>query len=78
MKAASARRNEIARLWRKLQALDKEVSVDQPQKRPTRQPALTTLVMELMTQVQQLQRDIESLKRQLTTQLSTGWWRLIP
>ncbi len=72
MKAAIARRNEIPRLLRKLQALEKEVSVDQPPLRKTRQPALTSLVMELMTQVQQLQRDIESLKRQLTTQLSTG------
>ncbi|HAC65107.1 MAG TPA: transposase [Cyanothece sp. UBA12306] len=72
MKKAIVRRNEIARLLKKLQALDKQVSVDQSQKRKSKQPALTTLVMELVTQVQQLQTEMESLKRQLKTQLSTS------
>lgn len=69
MKAAIARRNEIQRLEKKLQALDKQVSADKPKvKREQKTPALTTLVMELVGVVEQLQADVAWLKRQLILQ----------
>ena len=72
MKAAIARRNEIQRLERKLQSLDQEVSVAQPQKRqPKEQAALTTLVTELVEQVQGLVEEVAWLKGQFQQQLST-------
>ena len=66
MKEAIARRNEIQRLERKLQSLDQEVSVAQPQKRqPRKQTALTTLVRELVGQVQGLVEEVAWMKRKL-------------
>ncbi len=72
MVKAIARRNEIQRLLKKLETLEKQVNADKSQnKRKPRQPVLTTLVMELMAQVERLQAEIEWLKRQLSQQLST-------
>ena len=72
MKEAIARRNEIQRLLKKLETLEKQVNADKAQnKRKPRQRALTTLVMELMAQVERLQEDMEWLKRQFSQQLST-------
>ncbi len=69
MQQAIARRNEIQRLERKLQSLDKEVSVAQPKKRQTKQSALTTLVRELVAQVQGLASEIALIKKELILQL---------
>ncbi len=70
MKEAIARRNEIQRLERKLQSLDQELSVAQTKKRQgNKQAALTTLIMELVEQVQGLVIEIASIKRELTLQL---------
>ena len=65
MQDAIARRNEIQRLERKLQNLDKEVSIAQPKKRQGKQAALTTLVRELVTQVQGLVEEVAWMKRKL-------------
>ncbi|MDJ0597500.1 MAG: transposase [Crocosphaera sp.] len=69
MVKAIARRNEIQRLERKLQSLDKEVSIVQPKKRQTRQAALTKLVGELVAQVQGLVAEIALIKKELILQL---------
>ena len=70
MKEAIARRNEIQRLERKLQSLDQEVSVAQPQKRqPKEQAALTTLVTELVVQVQGLVEEVAWIKKEFILQL---------
>ncbi len=72
MVKAIARRNEIQRLLKQLENLEKQVNADKSQnKRKPRQRALTTLVMELMAQVERLQEDMEWLKRQFSQQLST-------
>ncbi|MDJ0602086.1 MAG: transposase [Crocosphaera sp.] len=72
MVKAIARRNEIQRLLKKLETLEKQVNADNSQKkRKARQPVLTTLVMELMAQVERLQADIVSIKRLFRQQLST-------
>ncbi len=71
MKEAIARRNEIQRLERKLQSLDQEVSVVQTKKRQRKQAALTTLVRELVEQVQGLVDEVEWIKRQFSRQIAT-------
>ncbi|MDJ0731019.1 MAG: hypothetical protein QNJ33_13600 [Crocosphaera sp.] len=69
---AIARRNEIQRLLRKLETLEKQVNADKSQKkRKPRQRALTTLVMELLAQVERLQEEMEWIKKQFSQQLST-------
>ncbi len=68
MQQAIARRNEIQRLERKLQRLDQEVSVAQTKKQQPRQAALTTLVRELVAQVQGLVEEVAWLKRQFLLQ----------
>ncbi len=65
MQQAIARRNEIQRLERKLQNLDKEVSVASTKKRKPKQAALTTLVRDLVEQVQTLVAELAWVKRQL-------------
>ena len=72
MQNASARRNEIQRLERKLQSLDKEVSVVQSKKRQRKQAALTKLVGELVEKVQTLMAEIAWIKRQFVLQLDTN------
>ena len=62
---AIARRNEIQRLLRKLETLEKQVNADQPKQRKPPQPALTTLVMELMAKFEQLQTEILNVKLEL-------------
>ena len=69
MQAEIARRNEIQRLERKLQSLDQEVSVAQPKKRQQKQAALTTLVRELVEQVQTLVEEVAWIKREFILQL---------
>ncbi len=69
MVEAIARRNEIQRLERKLQSLDQEVSVASSKKRKPRQAALTTLIEELMVQVQTLVAEVTWMKRQFILQL---------
>ena len=69
MQQAIARRNEIQRLERKLQSLDKEVSVAQSKKRQRKQAALTKLVSELVAQVQGLASEIALIKKELILQL---------
>ncbi len=69
MQQAIARRNEIQRLERKLQSLDQEVSVASSKKRKPRQAALTTLIEELMVQVQTLVAEVTWMKRQFILQL---------
>ena len=71
MQAAIARRNEIQRLERKLQSLDQEVSVAQTKKRQPRQAALTTLVSELVEQVQTLVAEVAWMKREFQEYLLT-------
>ena len=70
MKAAIERRNEIQRLERKLQNLEKEVSVAQQKKRQPKEIALTKLVGELVVQVERLREEIELLKKDFSRQLS--------
>ena len=72
MQNAIARRNEIQRLERKLQSLDKEVSVVQSKKRQRKQAALTKLVGELVEKVQTLMAEIACIKRQFVLQLDTN------
>ncbi len=69
MKEAIARRNEIQRLERKLQSLDQEVSVAPAKNRKPTQAALTTLVRELVAQVQGLVEEVAWMKRQFLLQL---------
>ncbi len=77
MKEAIARRNEIQRLERKLCALEKAVCEGQgkPKKQRKIQPSLTTLMKELIAQVETLQTEfeakIESLEREFRQRLST-------
>ncbi len=72
MQQAITRRNEIQRLERKLQSLDKAVSVAQAKKRkPRHQAALTKLVRELVAQVQGLVEEVAWIKRQFQEQLSS-------
>lgn len=61
MKEAIARRNEIKRLLRQLKSSKQLVSADKFNKQPT----LTTLVMELMVQVQNLSHEINTIKLDL-------------
>ncbi len=72
MQQAIARRNEIQRLERKLQSLDQEVSVVQSKKRQSKQATLTTLVSELVAQVQELASEIALIKKELILQLETN------
>ncbi len=66
MVKAIARRNEIQRLLKKLETLEKQVNADKSKrKRKPRQPVLTTLVMELMAKVENLQDEINSVKLDL-------------
>ncbi len=66
MQQAVARRNEIARLLKQLETLEKQVNADKSQnKRKPRQRALTTLVMELMALLEQLQQEILNVKLEL-------------
>ncbi|MGK7955768.1 MAG: hypothetical protein AB4063_10990 [Crocosphaera sp.] len=65
--AAIERRNQIEKLLKEVEKLEKGVSATQTKKRKPRQPALTTLVMELIDQVQTLQTEIQELKQQLST-----------
>ena len=70
MVKAIARRNEIQRLLKQLENLEKQVNADKSQnKRKPRQRALTTMVMELMAQVERLLEEIELMKRQFSQQL---------
>ncbi|MGK7955970.1 MAG: transposase [Crocosphaera sp.] len=63
---AIARRNEIQRLLKKLETLEKQVNADNSQnKRKPRQPVLTTLVMELMSKFEQLQEEMLNVKMEL-------------
>ncbi len=66
MVKAIARRNEIQRLLKKLETLEKQVNADNSKnKRKPRQPVLTTLVMELMAKFEQLQTEIVNVKLEL-------------
>lgn len=66
MVKAIARRNEIQRLLKQLENLEKQVNADNSQnKRKPRQRALTTLVMELMAKFEQLQNEILNVKLEL-------------
>jgi hypothetical protein len=68
MKEAIQRRNEIQRLEKKLYNLEKQVSVASTQKQQRdKQATLTTLVGELVAQVQGLVEEIQWMKRQLST-----------
>ncbi len=70
MQAEINRRNEIQRLERKLQSLDQEVSVASGKKRQRKKAALTTLVRELVAQVQGLVEEVAWMKRELSTGLA--------
>ncbi len=70
MVKAIARRNEIQRLLRVLETLEKQVNADKSKLRKARQPVLTTLVMELMAQVERLQNEIINIKLKLTKNLA--------
>ncbi len=66
MVKAIARRNEIQRLLKKLENLEKQVNADNSKnKRKPCQPVLTTLVMELMAKFEQLQEEILNVKMEL-------------
>ncbi|WP_198648873.1 hypothetical protein [Cyanothece sp. BG0011] len=68
MKEAIKRRNEIQRLEKKLYSLEQEVSVASTQKgQRNKQATLTTLVTELVAQVQGLVEEMAMMKRQLST-----------
>ncbi|WP_107670131.1 transposase [Cyanothece sp. BG0011] len=70
MKEAIKRRNEIQELERKLYKLEKQVSVASTQKgQRNKQATLTTLVTELVAQVQGLVEEITWIKRQFMGQL---------
>ena len=71
MQQAIARRNEIQRLERKLQSLDQEVSVASAKKRQPKQAALTTLVSELVAQVQGLVEELAWITREFQEYLLT-------
>ena len=78
MKEAIARRNEIQRLERKLQEMEKAVSEGQPPLRQQKQPSPTKLVKELNIRLEHLQQEfltkIEVLKREFSEELSTLNW----
>ena len=65
MVKAIARRNEIQRLLKKLETLEKQVNADNSKPRKPRQPVLTTLVMELMAKFEQLQEEMLNVKMEL-------------
>ena len=66
MVKAIARRNEIQRLLKQLENLEKQVNADKSQrKRKPRQRALTTMLMELMAKFEQLQAEIVNVKLEL-------------
>ncbi len=66
--AAIERRNQIEKLLKEVEKLEKGThTATRSKKRKPRQPALTTLVMELIDQVQTLQTEIQELKQQLST-----------
>ncbi len=65
MVKAIARRNEIQRLLKKLETLEKQVNADESKPRKPRQPVLTTLVMELMAKFEQLQEEMLNVKIEL-------------
>ncbi len=66
--AAFERRNQIEKLLSQIEKLEKGINTaTQSQKKKPRQPALTTLVMELIDQVKTLQTEIQELKQQLST-----------
>ena len=65
MQQAIARRNEIQRLLKKLETLEKQVNADKSKPSKPRQPVLTTLVMELMAKLEQLQQEIFNVKLEL-------------
>jgi hypothetical protein len=66
MVKAIARRNEIQRLLKQLETLEKQVNADKSKrKRKPRQPVLTTLVMELMAKIENLRDEINSIKLEL-------------
>ena len=65
MQQAIARRNEIARLLKQLENLEKQVNADNSKVQKPRQPVLTTLVMELMAKFEQLQEEMLNVKIEL-------------
>ncbi|MEL4896590.1 transposase [Crocosphaera sp. Alani8] len=65
MVKAIARRNEIQRLLKKLETLEKQVNADNSKPRKSRKPVLTTLVMELMAKFEQLQEEMLNVKMEL-------------
>ncbi len=68
MKTAIERRNQIEKLLKQLEKIEQQANMaNQPSKREPHQPTLTTLVMELITQVQTLQTEIQELKQQLSS-----------
>ncbi|WP_107668923.1 transposase [Cyanothece sp. BG0011] len=73
MVKAIARRNEIQRLQKKLYNLEKQVSVASTQRRQRdKQSALTTLVGELVQQVQGLVEEMAWLKREFMSQFKSN------
>ncbi|EAZ89373.1 hypothetical protein [Crocosphaera chwakensis] len=70
MVKAIARRNEIQRLERKLYKLEQQVSVASTKNRQrSKQSALTTLVAELVQQVQGLVEEVAWMKKEFILQL---------
>ena len=65
MVKAIARRNEIQRLLKQLETLEKQVNADNSKPRKSRKPVLTTLVMELMAKFEQLQEEMLNVKMEL-------------
>ncbi len=59
-------------VFKQLENLEKQVNADKSQKkRKPRQRALTTLVMELMAKVENLQNEINSVKLELRQENSS-------
>ncbi len=65
MVKAITRRNEIQRLLKQLESLERQINADKSKPRKPRQPVLTTLVMELMAKLEQLQEEILNVKIEL-------------
>ena len=75
MLQAIARRNEIQRLLKKLETLEKQVNADKSKSRKPRPPVLTTLVMELMAKIENLQNEINSVKLELRQETTRKYIR---
>ena len=71
MKQAITRRNQLQALLRQLHSLEKAVSGGKTLKKQNKQPPLTLVLGDLMTQIKNLQTEFNSLKQEFKNLSST-------